>query len=142
MIVVYVCEICGVAHSSREAAARCEARPKPREYPVGMIFGNHGGFYSDITFAVAANNIDGHSNHIRCWACRDNGAGDSLGGECCASPGVPNTGMFSLDTNHPTFGRLVAYLRNSGIEPAVWDGVRPVPLAEYLVAEAAERSEP
>jgi hypothetical protein len=76
--------------------------------------------YNGITFAVATSVMNGHYLQGSMWATRDNGAGDSLGGERCGDGslrvhGVPNP-------NHPTFKRMVKFLQSQNIPVTVWSG--------------------
>jgi len=84
----YECEICGNRYFDREQAEICERR-LPVIYPIGMIYGNHDpkSMYANITFAVANIVIERHWNYSGSWACRDNGAGDSIGEQTCGKSG-------------------------------------------------------
>ena len=136
-VTTYYCEVCDTSFHTAEAAMKCESRPSPPEYPVGMMYGDHrpGTFYEGITFAVARNRIDGHLNWRNAWACRDNGAGDSLGEQVCVAD-ITTLGEHDghLDPDHPTFKRMVAYLEtldlSSGIQ--VWNGQQAIPLDQYM----------
>ncbi|RJX20354.1 MAG: hypothetical protein C4570_03860 [Ammonifex sp.] len=131
MRVLYQCEICRRIFQEKEEAERCEARGKPQEYPVGMLFASG---YSDIVFAVARNNVDGHANFISAWAARDNGYGDNYNKTCtCLCSGEA---MSSPDRSLPAFQRIVSNLTDRNIPVAIWDGEKPVALEEFL-AECA-----
>lgn len=132
----YICEICGNSYIDKDYALECEAKGKPDAHPIGLIFGNHSpdAFYKEITFAVARSSVSGHSLRDSCWACRDNCYGDNTAdGEFCGSGNsnilkekdVPNK-------EHPTFKRMVKVLKDKGIPITVWDGIKPIPLEEFL----------
>lgn len=136
-IVRYECEICNCEYENIEDALECEARGLPVFYPIGTIWGNHneGSFYEEITFAVAVNRSvkHSHSNYGGSWACRDNGAGDTLGKSKCGSGTLRLTEWHNkLNPEHPTFKRMVAYLESEGIDVRVWNGKEAVYLEEWL----------
>lgn len=126
-IIYYECEICGARERIEEAIKVCEARGLPYIPPIGLIFGNASEIdHRDkkpigITFAIAKIYREGHGVDAALWACRDNGAGDSLGKELCGSGnglslyGVPNP-------RHPTFKRMVKYLTKAKVPITIWDG--------------------
>lgn len=136
----YICEICGTSWTDEDAALRCEARglESADERPVGMIYGNHTttGFYNEITFAVASQHrntfFDKHRMEITAWACRDNQYGDSLGKSHCEGNQSLNEDDTWIDINAPHFKRMVAWLESQNISITVWDGFKPVPLADWL----------
>jgi len=102
-----------------------------------MIFASHGDgdFYENITFALAKNRIEGHANNMSLWACRDNGAGDSLGEQRCGGGPVPKVESdygTNIDVEHPTFKRMVKWLKSQDIFVTVWDGEIAVPLDDFL----------
>lgn len=115
----YECEICNSLFSTPKAAKDCESRGLASLPPVGTIFGDHrdGAFYSHITFAVAKAQNLGHELDISAWACRDNGAGDSLGKETCGGGPINRIESF-VDRNHPTCRRMVEWLVRQGINPS------------------------
>lgn len=129
-IVQYECDICRQRYSEKEEAEKCEARAFADEYPIGCMYGDHekGSFYENITFAVATNDTDHHINLGASWACRDNGSGDSLGESLCSGNSL-NLNNFdaNLDFEHPTFKRMVEYLKSQNIPITIWDGENPVP---------------
>lgn len=130
MKVRYVCEICGASYNQEDYAKNCEKRGMGVEYPIGTIFGNHSldAFYTGITFAVAKNDTNSHLNYLGLWACRDNGAGDSLGKELCSGGGsLLGLGEGKVNQNHPTFIRMVKYLKSQNIPIHIWDGEKAVP---------------
>lgn len=90
---------------------------------------NANGFYGNICFAVAGNHLMGHTNLLTMWACRNNGAGDSLGKYTCSG---------GITTPYPharvcdVFIRMVNWLKENDIPITVWDGEKAVPLEEWL----------
>ncbi len=147
-IIFYDCEICGARYGGKDAddleakaaAAECEARGYGEKYPIGCIYGDHSedAFYKNITFAVATNEVDNevghkariysHLNRGGSWACRENSA-DSLDDSLCGgtSLDLKNFSGKDLDRNHPTFKRMVAYLKSKNIPITIWDGQKAVP---------------
>lgn len=130
----YYCEVCDSSYDTPERALECEARGLAFDYPIGMIYGNHeqGAFYKNITFATAQGlRADGHSDLRSSWACRDNEYGDSLGKSTCAGS-IFNVGQYSgkLNFEHPTFKRMVAYLKSQNIPITIWNGKEAVPYEE------------
>ena len=129
--IVFECEICGGRYNTEQGAIDCESRGLGPEYPIGCVFGNHtpGDLYSGITFAVAGNDTKWkHYNDLILWACRDNRHGDSLGDEKC---GGCHTDLRADDAKinkeHPTFKRMIAWLKSRGIPITIWDGTKAVP---------------
>lgn len=128
----YECEICHRDFLVEKEAAECEARGVPKLPPIGLIFGNASEIdHRDkkpigITFAIAKVYLEGHAVDASLWACRNNGAGDSLGTDLCGSGnglhlyGVP-------DLRHSTFKRMVRYLTKQKIPITIWDGKDAVP---------------
>ena len=137
-IVHYQCEICGQSYHHADTARACEAKGIGRAYPIGLIYADHtpGELYAEITFAIAENHIEDHSNRFSSWACRDSQYGDSLGKEKC---GGNRNQLYEHDAKinreHPTFKRLVAWLESQGIEPLIWDGTKAVPIREAVAQE-------
>lgn len=125
MEVLYRCEICRCIFRKKEEAERCEARGRPQEYPVGMLFAVPG--YDNIVFAVAGNHVEGHSNFIGAWAARDNGYGDNYDQTC----GVSEK-MSPPDPSLPAFRRMVSNLTGKNIPVTIWDSKKPVALEKYL----------
>lgn len=124
MEVLYRCEVCGNIFKVKENAEKCEARGKPQEYPVGMLFAYPG--YEDIVFAVAGNHEQGHVNFISAWAARDNGCGDNYDETCtCTRVSPPKRSL-------PAFQRMVLSLKQKNITITVWDGEKPVALGEFF----------
>lgn len=128
-VIYYDCEICGSRHDTPKSALQCEARGYGEIYPIGCIYGDHSkdAFYGNITFAVARNDVwDNEVGHVTylahvnsgaSWACRDNGCGDSLDKNLCGGRSL-NLEIYNekdLDKNHPTFKRMVAYLKSKNI---------------------------
>lgn len=72
-----------------------------------------GAFYGNMTFALAKVWLDGHTADASMWACRDNGSGDSLGTDLCGGGGYHNYYPGPPDPSHPTFKRLVEWLKNN-----------------------------
>ncbi len=141
-IIRYQCEICNSEYKEEQNARNCEAKGLPPKYPIGCIYGDHteGAFYGRITFAVAKNRCNepgglGHMNVGSSWACRDiPGVGDSLGDQRCSSAQL-KLGKYdgNLDPEHPTFKRMVEYLKTLDLPLIyVWNGDKPVPLEEWL----------
>lgn len=140
-IVRYQCEICFQVYDEEDTALACENRGLPEAYPIGCLYGTTNdpeSFYAGITFAVA-NNImgtrnSGHMNMGGSWACRDiPGVKDTLGSERCGSGSLSLSDWDAhLDPKHPTFKRMVDWLKSQDIPITVWDGKRAIPLEEYL----------
>ena len=120
----YRCEICCTAWKTETAALECEAKGRPVALPQGTIIGDPADF-DDCVFAVVRNVINGHCNNPVIWVTRDNGGGDDLDSVC-------DTGFDYLPTVYdpemPAFQRMVAFLREQGIVPRVWDGKKAVPV--------------
>lgn len=134
-IVFYECEVCRQRYEDKKWAEKCEAKGNAKEYPIGCIYGNHekGAFYENITFAVATNKTWRHMNEGASWACRDNGAGDSLGESMCSGNSLSLREHDSkLDRNHPTFKRMVKWLQENNIPVTVWDGMKAVPYKKWM----------
>lgn len=123
MKILYQCEICRRIFRKKEEAERCEARGRPQEYPVGMLFASG---YDDIVFAVAGNHVEGHSNFIGAWAARDNSYGDNYDKTCSCTKISPP------DCSLPAFQRMVSNFTQRNIPVTVWDGEKPVALEEFL----------
>ena len=88
--------------------------------------------YENITFAVAQNRLELHSNLGYLWACRDTGAGDTLNEEMCSGGTLTlNEHYKYLDVETPHFKRMVKYLTEARIPITVWDGEKAVPYEEY-----------
>lgn len=127
--VYYRCEICNNRHATEQAAWDCENQGKPDVGPhlVGLIFGDNrpDAFYEDCVFALPPKYatdemiVSGHYLDSSFWACRDNGAGDSLGREFCGGNFLvfePDQ-MSHIDIEMPAFNRMVNYLRSKEIIP-------------------------
>lgn len=132
-IIHYECGICRYRYLDEASARQCEAGGKAPKFQIGTIFNNAGNrqnFYKGITFVVAKNNCDRHSNYVALWALRDNGAGDSLGKkDLCGGRNMTPLGKSDVpDRNHPTFKRAVAFLKKHKIKAYVWDGKESKPL--------------
>lgn len=126
----YECDVCRARYCTPEEAFACESKPAPPVYPIGLIYGNHqDSMYRNITFAVATTEMDRHVNVIRSsWACRDTGYGDSLDEHTCSSVNLTLYECHGkLYKKHPTFIRMVNYLKSRGIPITVWDGKTAVP---------------
>lgn len=134
MIILYKCEICGYMSRNKKEVEKCELRGYGKEYPIGCIYGNHSenSFYKDITFAVAKNRTKkSHFNFGYSWACRDNGAGDSIGKNMCGGGGLYlSKSNGKLNFNHPTFKRMVMFLKYKNIPITIWDGEKAVKFDE------------
>jgi len=130
---LFECEICRKRYDRPEDAFACESTITP-VYPVGMIFGDHrkGSMYYNITFAIGKIHICSHSNYSGLWACRDNGAGDTLGKELCGNNDVRMKPNDAPNPSHPTFKRMVKKLKSQGIKITVWDGKNVVSLKDFL----------
>ncbi len=126
----YQCEICDNYYDTEKEALECEAKSKV-SYPIGCIYGNHTseGFYKDITFAVANNHFRMHTNIGGSWACRDNNHfGDSLGEETCGGNSLElNEYQGKVNKNHPTFKRMITWLKSQNIPITVWNGKEAIP---------------
>ena len=134
-VIHYECEICGRRYKTKQGAVNCEKRGTGINYPIGCIYGDHtrGMFYHNITFAIATNRVDRHTNLGSSWACRDNGAGDSLGLARCGGNSLRLTDHDGkISQYHPTFKRMVKWLESQKIPVTVWDGERAVLLEEWL----------
>ena len=132
--VKYKCMICTWSYNSLENAIECASRGYAPTYPIGCIYGNHkkGHMYENITFAVAQNRLELHSNLGYLWACRDTGAGDTLNEEMCSGGTLTlNEHYKYLDVETPHFKRMVKYLTEARIPITVWDGEKAVPYEEY-----------
>ena len=134
-LVEWQCEICGGRYSEKKWAEKCEASGKAIEYPIGCIYGNHekGAFYENITFAVATNHTWRHMNEGASWACRDTGAGDSLGKSMCSGNSLSlREHDAKIDRNAPHFKRMVKWLQENNIPVTVWDGSKAVPYKKWM----------
>lgn len=135
-IEIYQCEVCGLRYDSLDKVdARCKNGILAPEYPIGCVFGNHqpGAMYENITFAIASNKIHGHFNLGSLWACRDTGAGDSLGDSKCGGPCLRLKESDScINPVAPHFLRMIKWLRDRQIEITVWDGKKPVSYATFI----------
>lgn len=119
----YQCEICGGTYSTAKEARGCEAQGIDPSYPVGLLSQeDKDGFYGPkLAFALAELHPHGHYATASLWACRDNGAGDSLGEYTCGSGNSYRPEEFRewwLKT--PPMKRLIAWLRSQNITPMVW----------------------
>lgn len=123
----YRCDICRRVYETQSDATRCEASGKPQEIPVGALLGDpwdESSHHShNLAFAVAGA-LKGNPHDCRqiLWACRDNGSGDSLGKETCGGETIRLENLPHLsehDLEHPTFVRLIAWLRARKIYPLV-----------------------
>lgn len=122
-IIEYQCEICYQRYDSSRDAIKCEDRGPGREFPIGCIYGNHDdtSMYEQITFAVAQNRIEKHANYGSSWACRDTGAGDSLGKDQCAGNSLYlNKHYAKVNPKTEHFKRMVKYLMSQQIDITVW----------------------
>ncbi len=135
-IVTYMCEICHGESRVEKEIVDCEARGRAKAPPIGLIFGNasetdHRDKKSiGITFCIAKVYVEGHGVDASLWACRDNGAGDSLGKELCGSGGGVN--IYGIpDMRHPTFKRMVKYLTKENIPITIWDGKEAVTIETF-----------
>lgn len=130
MKILYMCEICQNRYDIKEEALACESRTIPN-YTIGLIYGDATGeshHDKDMTFCVAEYRTTRHYNISGSWACRDNGCGDSLGNELCGNGILHLTEYDAVkDFNHPTFKRMVAWLKSMDVQPFVWDGEKEVP---------------
>lgn len=139
-IIKWKCELCGHIYDRKMYAVKCEEKGLPETYPIGCLYGDHepDAFYTDITFAVASNVFDeggslGHHNVGGSWACRDNGSGDTLGKHKCGGTFLRlSDHLANLDPEHPTFKRMVDWLKSQDIPITVWNGKKAIPLEEYL----------
>jgi hypothetical protein len=134
-IIQYDCDICKYRFNTWDSAVECEDRGHGEEYPIGCIYGDHtpGDMYANITFAVAKNEVTGHSNWGSSWACRDTGYGDSLGEETCGSPTLTLCYHHSyLNPLTPHFKRMVKWLRSQLIDITMWDGEKAISYATFM----------
>lgn len=123
--VSYECEICRMRYRSAESAAECEARGRATPVPVGLLHIEPAdGFYGEkLAFAVAECHLDGHGRYASLWACRDNGAGDSLGKDQCGNGNSYHPEEFHPEyLERPPVKRLLAWMDAEGIEPLVFVG--------------------
>lgn len=118
-LTTYECEICGETYDEMKRAIQCEKEGIQEPFPVGLVFGNAKGFYKDITFCVAKSKRVRHYLVNALWACRDNGAGDSLGKDVCGD-GHSTPNLELPDRAHPTFRRMIAYLKKRKIKPLMY----------------------
>jgi hypothetical protein len=127
----FMCEVCRAIYIDEFDALNCETQDNPVLLPKGTMFGDHrkSSEYKDITFAIAKPLQIGHSDRSLLWACRDNQYGDSLGKNF--SEQHSGLSRYRLNPNHPTFKRMVDYLKRKKIRPLVWDGEKPVSLTEF-----------
>lgn len=137
-VIYYECDICGARERIEDAIKACEARGLPFIPPVGLIFGNASELDGrdkkpiGITFAIAKIYQQGHGVDAAMWACRNNGAGDSLGKELCGSGNGLN--LYGVpDLHHPTFKRMVTFLTKENIPITIWDGKEAVPIETYRI---------
>lgn len=134
-IIKYECGICGRRFDNMGDAFACEAEGLAREYPIGCIFACHtaGAMYSNMTFAVASNRLEKHLNWRTRWACRDNQYDDCLGENKCGSD-INDLNEYDarIDFNHPTFIRMVEWLKSQSIPITIWNGVEAVPYDETI----------
>ena len=137
--ILYECEICGNSSVDRAYIEACEARGvrDPAAVPVGCLHYS-GGFYKDCLFAAfdVRRGKELHAAHelrIGCWATRDNGAGDNVGGwEGCGGDSMYHAGKPSDPLpDAPMVARMLAALEKLGIKPTIWDGEKGVPLEEF-----------
>jgi hypothetical protein len=115
-------------------AQECEDRGPGVTYPIGCIYGDHAddSMYDKITFAVAENRIEGHSNRGSSWACRDTGYGDSIGLEKCGGSTLwMSKSCGNLNPRTPHFKRMLSFLRSQQIDITVWDGEKPISIATF-----------
>jgi hypothetical protein len=134
-IELYQCDICKMRWDDLKSAMNCAARGPAPEYPIGCIYGDsrEGSMYSEITFAVATNRLEGHANTGASWACRDSGYGDSLGESMCSGPSLHLTESHKhVDPSTPHFIRMVGWLRSQRQNITVWDGKKWVYYATFL----------
>lgn len=132
-IIEYECEVCHNRYKHLANAQHCEANPGDPVYQVGTIYSETGcrdAFYKNMTFVVAHNHVERHSNHVILWAFRDTSAGDSrsLKDVCGGSNSTHLSKRDVPDRNHPTFKRAVAFLKKHKIKAYVWTGKESVPL--------------
>lgn len=116
----YECEICERVYDKEKDAIECESQGVQELLPVGLIYGNAKGFYKDITLCIAKSERNGHYLDNSLWACRDNGAGDNLGEELCGDSfgySTQNEVRESPNRAHPTFRRMIKYLKKNKIKP-------------------------
>lgn len=133
MKILYECEICGFTSENRAEVEQCEARGRERAYPVGMIYGNASreGASRGVTYAVAVNDCwIKHRWSPASWACQDNGLGDLVGDKMVGT--LPR--LESPDPRHPTFRRMVAFLKRHNIPITVYDeqSREAIPLDVFL----------
>lgn len=141
-IIEYKCSICGSRYSTLDGAEKCESQGKPdfAKAPVGLIVAGSG-MYSKIIFAIMGIHLlNEHTYEFTLWACRDNGAGDSVGTECCSGNGctvrpydenLRNSYSEPPNTELPAFRRMVCFLKVAGIDPTVWTGKEAVGLSDF-----------
>ncbi len=144
-LVSYQCGICGREYNKMKDATECESKGIPKFPPVGLVFGNAKGFYKDITFCIAKVTREGHFVDTSLWACRDNGAGDSLGKNLCgggsASYGEDWQKLESPSRSHPTFRRMIRYLKKNKIKPLMLQRGKAVSVKVSRRTKASARQE-
>lgn len=138
---MFMCAICRKTYHSFLAADGCEAQGKAKEYPIGLMYGDHrpGSPWASQCFAVAQNNIreGSHHNFFDCWTTFDaHGKGDVLPPLKCAHYGIANRGRLSgqegnLLYDHPAVKRMIWRLESAKIKPLVWLGNEIVDLDEW-----------
>lgn len=130
MRTLYQCEICRAIYATAAKAMVCEARGVMQNIPVGTIVGNSVADPAGcMVFAVSSGEPDGHFREFCGYACRDNGAGDTLD-SFCSLRGFDPYAPARVNAAAPAFRRMIEALIAKGLEPRVWDGSKAIPLAQ------------
>lgn len=126
---MYKCEICGSIYETEEACKKCEDRGVPdiSSIPLYVITQQDNLTFADAKIELYSN--PGHLYSVLLWACRGNGAGDSLGSELCGAGGLYDKNKGHLSNYHkvtnletPEFKRMVQYLVDNDLPVRYWDG--------------------
>lgn len=131
----HYCDICKNWYESQSDCLECEAKGIPEPAPIGVIeMGDKGDFYDHrLAFASAGSTVHGHSRAVHYWACRDTGAGDSLGDEHCGMGSDLAMKEFKKDwLNRPPMIRLLAWMKKNKITPLVCVGGKIIKLSEAI----------
>jgi len=137
--VIYACDVCGRTYDTFDEAKYCEARKnRQKDYPQGLMFGCHikdqgMNQYMDITFAVkdiVVCGLNPHNMNLYAYACKN--SNNICQDYACSWSDIPKYASAAvMNPNHKTFKRMVMFLQRQGISPTVWDGKKPISLAEH-----------
>ena len=129
----FYCDICNRWYDKKSDCLACEARGIAEPAPIGLLkIGEPGDFYDHrLAFATAGSTEDGHSRAVHYWACRDTGAGDSLGDEMCGMGNDLDLVEFKKDwLKRPPMIRLLAWMKKNKVAPLVCVGGKIIKLSE------------